>query len=233
MQHFDRVETSRTVQDLETEIIKKQKYIDEEERNHQSAEEVTRGYHDILGRFSEIVKNTTNIQKYNKHLNNAMLRRMTYIKEKRKFMASNTSQFFTQHLSQRGFSGHITFDHSQEVLELIVNVHKGPVGEHSERGVNQSTSKMRSLSGGERSVSTICFLTALWGAMESPFRCLDEFDVFMDLWNRKIVTKMVLELAMLPEQRNRQFIFLTPLDLSLTLKQSLHNVKILKLDDPR
>ncbi|XP_068698748.1 structural maintenance of chromosomes protein 6-like isoform X1 [Montipora foliosa] len=233
MQHFDRVETSRTVQDLETEIIKKQKYIDEEERNHQSAEEVTRGYHDILDRFSEIVQNTTNIQKYNKHLNNAMLRRMSYIKEKRKFMASNTSQFFTQHLSQRGFSGHITFDHSQEVLELIVNVHKGPVGEHSERGVNQSTSKMRSLSGGERSVSTICFLTALWGAMESPFRCLDEFDVFMDLWNRKIVTKMVLELAMLPEQRNRQFIFLTPLDLSPTLAQSLHNVKILKLDNPR
>ena len=32
MQQFDRVETSRTVQDLETEIIKKQKYIDEEER---------------------------------------------------------------------------------------------------------------------------------------------------------------------------------------------------------
>ena len=34
--------------------------------SHQSAEEVTRGYHDILGRFSEIVKNTTNIQKCNK-----------------------------------------------------------------------------------------------------------------------------------------------------------------------
>ena len=56
-----------------------------------------------------------------KHLNNAMLRRMSYIKEKRKIMASNTSQFFTQHLSQRGFSGHITFDHSREVLELIVS----------------------------------------------------------------------------------------------------------------
>ena len=56
-------------------------------------------------------------------------------------------------------------------------MHKGP--RHVHGGVDESTRVMKSLSGGERSVSTICFLTALWGTMESPFRCLDEFDVFM------------------------------------------------------
>lgn len=40
-------------------------------------------------------------------------------------------------------------------------------------------SDMRSLSGGERSFSTVCFVLSLWAITEAPFRCLDEFDVYM------------------------------------------------------
>lgn len=38
---------------------------------------------------------------------------------------------------------------------------------------------MKSLSGGEKSFSTICLLLSLWDNMTVPFRALDEFDVFM------------------------------------------------------
>ncbi|KAL9969413.1 hypothetical protein ACROYT_G021630 [Oculina patagonica] len=232
--HFERMETTRSVKDLETEILKKQKHVQEEEKNRGNVEEVCKDFQETQEKFAKILQNRRNIAKYNKKVDNVMEIRQKYFKKKRKILASNTSQFFTAHLSRRGFSGYISFDHTKETLNLIVDVHKHPKQEYSEKKVDQSTSVMKSLSGGERTLSTISFLTALWGTMESPFRCLDEFDVFMDLWNRKIIMKMVLEIADLPSEKKRQFIFLTPQDLSSLPKDiDKTNMKIFKLDDPK
>lgn len=48
--------------------------------------------------------------------------------------------------------------------------------------------------------------------MECPFRCLDEFDVFMDLVNRKISMQLMLEMGQ--NMQGKQFIFLTPQDMT-------------------
>uniref|UniRef100_A0A183C5Y8 SMC_N domain-containing protein n=1 Tax=Globodera pallida TaxID=36090 RepID=A0A183C5Y8_GLOPA len=67
---------------------------------------------------------------------------------------------------------------------------------------------LRGLSGGERSFTTVSFVMALWSCMESPFRCSDEFDVFMDPVNRRISMEMLARMAM--ERKHTQFFFFTP-----------------------
>lgn len=73
----------------------------------------------------------------------------------------------------------------------------------------------KSLSGGEKSFSTICLLLSLWESIGCPLRCLgkpllrelpipylntltDEFDVFMDAVNRRISMKMMVRTSTIP-----------------------------------
>ncbi|KAM8916763.1 structural maintenance of chromosomes protein 6 isoform 1-T2 [Spinachia spinachia] len=67
-----------------------------------------------------------------------------------------------------------------------------------------------------------------WEMTESPFRCLDEFDVYMDMLNRRISLDLLLELS--ERQHLRQFIFITPITTSDLPKTSL--IKIHQLQDP-
>ena len=46
---------------------------------------------------------------------------------------------------------------------------------------------MKSLSGGERSYTSVCFIMALANVISAPFHCMDEFDVFMDAINRRVI----------------------------------------------
>lgn len=54
----------------------------------------------------------------------------------------------------------------------------------------------------------MAFILALGKFTESPFRAMDEYDVFMDAVNRRIATQTLLEFAL--EESNMQFVLLTP-----------------------
>lgn len=160
-----------------------------------------------------------NLKRYSKRLKVVMEERAKAFINYRHYIAIRAKYFFQMMLSQRGYNGKMVFNHNDESLALQVNV---------ESGTKRVAKDTRSLSGGERSFSTVSFIMALWEAMESPFRCLDEFDVFMDMVNRRISMEMMLKVA--KEQQERQFILLTPQDMS-SIGQS-KRVKIFKLQDP-
>lgn len=75
----------------------------------------------------------------------------------------------------------------------------------------------------------MCLLVALGETLETPFRILDEFDVFLDTEARKLTIKCLIHIA--KKMEHRQFIFITPQDLSSI--QPDPQLKILKLTPPQ
>ncbi|XP_020912192.1 structural maintenance of chromosomes protein 6 [Exaiptasia diaphana] len=218
-QYCERVDTRRSVRSLETEIIQKERRIQTEENNHGKHEEITRKYYEAKMKFEETKSCMKNLLKYKKRLEDVLKKRSAAYIDYRKFIAIRAKFFFQMMLSQRGYTGKMKFDHGNERLEIEVNV---------ELALKKANKDTKSLSGGERSFSTICFIMSLWEAMETPFRCLDEFDVFMDMVNRRISMTMMLKVA--KEQSERQFILLTPQDMTNIGGGS--SVRYFKLRDP-
>ncbi|XP_050430136.1 structural maintenance of chromosomes protein 6 [Adelges cooleyi] len=83
-------------------------------------------------------------------------------------------------------------------------------------------------SGGERTFATVALILALWSNVQLPFYSIDEYDVYMDNVNRLATTQLLM---MAIENRKNQFIFLTPQDISHI--QSSHNIRVVKLKEPR
>lgn len=81
-----------------------------------------------------------------------------------------------------------------------------------DKHIENAVSNAKSLSGGERSYSTIAFLLSLWSCVNFPFYFLDEYDVFTDQVNRHYITKLLLNEA--EKKPTRQYTFLTPQDMS-------------------
>lgn len=129
---------------------------------------------------------------------------------------------FNYLLSERQFRGSLDVDHENQRLDINV---QPDITVQSAAGRQTKT-----LSGGEKSFSTICLLLALWDAMGSPIRCLDEFDVFMDSVNRDVSLTLIIGAAR--RAVGRQYILITPQSMNNKKIHSMDDVKIIRMDDP-
>ncbi|NXN85294.1 SMC6 protein, partial [Bombycilla garrulus] len=215
----ERIKVSRTVKSLDAEMNRLREKINLESSHHGNREEIIQQFHYAKERYEDASNKVKNLRRFIAVLDEVMTERLKAYRQFLRTLSMQCKLHFEHLLRVRGCSGHITFDHRNETLSITVQPRE------EERGVR---SDLRSLSGGERSFSTVCFILSLWNISQSPFRCMDEFDVYMDMVNRRIAIDMILERA--DFQRHRQFILFTPLSMS-SLPTSPH-IRILRMPDP-
>ncbi|KAF1928879.1 structural maintenance of chromosomes protein 6 [Didymella exigua CBS 183.55] len=159
-----------------------------------------------------------------KHLKNHLIRTLQHRNMRWKQFRSGISVrarvTFGYLLSERKFRGTLQIDHKNKALDINVQP------DSTERSGDGRQTK--TLSGGEKSFSTVCLLLSLWDAMGSPIRCLDEFDVFMDSVNRDRSMNMIIAAAR--RSVGRQFIFITPQSMNNVQQDS--DVRITRMSDP-
>ncbi|NXU79592.1 SMC6 protein, partial [Oreotrochilus melanogaster] len=217
--YSERIEVSRTVKSLDAEMNRLRERINSENVRHGNREEIVQQFHDAKERYEDANNKVKNLKKFIKLLEEIMTQRFKIYRHFLRLLSLRCKLYFDHLLRIRACSGKILFDHKNETLSITVQPR-----EEDKAALND----MRSLSGGERSFSTVCFILSLWSITESPFRCLDEFDVYMDMVNRRIAMDMILKVA--DSQRHRQFILLTPQTMS-SLPTSSH-IRILRMQDP-
>lgn len=151
----------------------------------------------MLAKFNEARTQLETMKEHIKHfqalvmvLQEATKKRQFRWLELRQHLAVRVRTSFIEFVNKRGFEGRLIFDHENQALSIRVQT----TGLHATQGA-QTQSRYKaplSLSGGERSFSTISFLLALWGVAPTTISCLDEWDVFLDSANRSVAARMLV-----------------------------------------
>ncbi|KAJ7244992.1 P-loop containing nucleoside triphosphate hydrolase protein [Mycena haematopus] len=177
-----------------------------EKRHGASVEEMTVEKNKAQDKLEKAENDLKQMASLNKALKASLIVRLLRWQEFRRHIALRCKLVFGYHLSNRGYFGKVLFDHEKGTLQLRVKT-DDQVATKGGRDKDP-----RSLSGGEKSFSTICLLLSLWESIGCPLRCLDEFDVFMDAVNRRISMKMMIETANTSDKK--QYVLITPQDMN-------------------
>ncbi|KAM3551984.1 hypothetical protein ARSEF4850_007602 [Beauveria asiatica] len=173
-------------------------------------------------RYETVVQETENLDRMIDSLKGALTQRLSLWRQFQRQISARIRIQFNYLLSERGFRGKIDLRHKER--KVVVQI------EPDETRKNSGGRDTKTLSGGEKSFSSICMLLSVWEAIGSPIRCLDEFDVFMDNVNRAISTNMLVDTAR--RSVSRQYILITPNAIEGRARLD-KDVKIIRLTDPR
>ena len=217
----ERIETRKDADRLEREIIAAEDLLRKQEQTTESPRVVKEAHLKFDASLTQATKQIKHMEKNLANLSDLLKARDIGFKEIRNSTCKCINVNFTKQLDVRGYIGQLKFNHKDSRLTICINpnANKNAAALDIDRDI-------RSLSGGEKSYSSVSLILALWDTMSPPFRILDEFDVFMDSVNRKIAISNILNFARMG--RKFQFIFLTPLGTE-NIDNEDGDVRIIKL----
>ena len=182
-----------------------------------------------------------------KWLSTAMKKRQAKWAEYRQRLGERLQAMYQLYLSKSHKAGTIILDHDQETLDIPRVQDMAVKEERSDTSASRTQQQQRlpasaapspsssasnsskTMSGGEKSIITVAFLMSLWRSVDCPWRAMDEFDVFQDSINR--ATSMDLLIRGAAHTPSRQFLFLTPLDVTGVLRPGVSVKEMPKVDD--
>jgi chromosome segregation ATPase len=208
----------------ETRMKRAEKKIEQEKkRRNATKDDPAVAYQKYTRAKTILASRQENIEKIDKTssiLKEDVAKRKKRWRQFREHIAMMTDTRFDEVLNRKGSSGQIDFDHKTKELNLIV--------QKDSADANSQQRDVKALSGGERSYTTIALLLALGESLETPFRVLDEFDVFLDPVTRKLTIEALIKMA--KAMQHRQFIFITPQDVSNVEVDPM--LKVVKMKPP-
>ncbi|KAJ7625351.1 P-loop containing nucleoside triphosphate hydrolase protein [Mycena polygramma] len=221
--YCERVPASRHPDVVKRALDSTQEALKERERRHgASVEDMTIEVNKAKEKLDKAEKDLRQMSSLNRALKASLIVRLSRWQEFRRHIALRCKLVFGYHLSQRGYYGKVLFDHEKGTLQLKVQTDDQAA---TQGGRDKDP---LSLSGGEKSFSTICLLLSLWESIGCPLRCLDEFDVFMDAVNRRISMKMMIDTA--NQSDKKQYVLITPQDMNNV--QIGPTVRVHRMTDP-
>jgi chromosome segregation ATPase len=216
----NRVECNRPEEELKARIKSTEKKIERIESSHENIDDIAQLLEDKKQNQAKQKSITEGLDQIQKTLATMRTERFDYVKKLRQTMMLRVRHKFAQLMELRSYTAEMHVDLANKTLELKVIPR--------DADIEGAVSNTKSLSGGERSYSTVSFLIALWSCVDHPFYFLDEYDVFSDEYNRHIMTMLLFNEA--KKHPDKQYGFLTPLDFSNI--QANEQITLHKLQDP-
>jgi len=223
----EKIKTRRTAENISSEIQQVQVQIDAERNRLGDPEELLQNLQTRKVRCLEVSNELWLLSSFLKRLSDMLKMRTVWFEETRRHISTVLRSYFSRCVTvQKNLTGRLHISHVNQTVEPVIE-------RTGDTNADAHRSSLRGLSGGERSFVMTCFILSLWHLIESPFCCLDEFDVFMDHINRQQCLDMLLNVSKAQAtETSRQFIILSPLNLA-QWNLTKENVNILHLASPR